>query len=141
VRFLLDTNVVSEMVKPHPNVGVLRWLHEADEDSLLVSVITVAELRFGVQRLATGARRDRLDAWVQEQFTQRFEGRLLAVDEEIAETWGALMAASEAQGRRMNVMDCFLAATAVVHGATLVTRNVGDFSGLSGEVLDPWSLA
>src|SRR6202795_3841368 len=105
-------------------MSVVRWLHEADEDSLFVSVITVAELRYGVQRLAPGARRERLDGWVREQLTERFEGRLLVVDEEIAETWGQLMAASEAQGRRMSVMDCFLAARAVVHRITLATRHV-----------------
>jgi predicted nucleic acid-binding protein len=141
VRFLLDTNVVSELAKAQPNMSVVRWLHEADEDSLFVSVITVAELRYGVQRLAPGARRERLDGWIREQLTERFEGRLLVVDEEIAETWGQLMAASEAQGRRMSVMDCFLAATAVVHRITLATRNVEDFSGFGGEVFDPWSPA
>jgi predicted nucleic acid-binding protein len=141
VRFLLDTNVVSELAKAQPNMSVVRWLHEADEDSLFVSVITVAELRYGVQRLAPGARRERLDGWIREQLTERFEGRLLVVDEEIAETWGQLMAASEAQGRRMSVMGCFLAATAVVHRITLATRNVEDFSGFGGEVFDPWSPA
>src|SRR5258708_5793504 len=120
---------------------VVRWLHEADEDSLFVSVITVAELRHGVQRLAPGARRERLDAWIREQLTERFEGRVLAVDKEIAETWGQLMAVSETQGRRMSVMDCFLAATAMVHGITLVTRNVEDYSGFGGELFDPWSPA
>jgi toxin FitB len=139
VRFLLDTNVVSELAKPQPNMSVVRWLHEADEDSLFISVITMAELRFGVRRLAAGARRERLDAWVREQLAERFESRILVVDEEVAEAWGQMMAASEAQGRRMNVMDCFLAATAVVHGVMLVTRNVEDFSGFGGEVLDPWS--
>jgi toxin FitB len=141
VRFLLDTNVVSELAKAQPNMSVVRWLHEADEDSLFVSVITVAELRYGVQRLAPGARRERLDVWIREQLTERFEGRLLVVDEEIAETWGQLMAVSETHGRRMSVMDCFLAATARVHRITLVTRNVEDFSGFGGEVCDPWSPA
>jgi toxin FitB len=129
---------VSEVAKPQPNRSVVRWLHEADEDSLFISVITMAELRFGAHQLAPSARRERLDAWVREQLAERFESRILMVDEKIAETWGQLMATSEAKGRRMNVMDCFLAATAVVHQVTLVTRNVEAFSGFGAEVLDPW---
>ena len=141
MSFLLDTNVVSEWAKPRPNPGLMRWLSEADEDRLFLSVITLAEVRFGVQRLATGARRDQLDAWIREDLTERFEGRILVVDEAVAGAWGQLMAASEARGRRMNLMDCFLAATALVRGLTLVTRDADDFSGFGGAVLDPWTPA
>jgi predicted nucleic acid-binding protein len=139
VSFLLDTNVVSELAKPQPNAGVVRWLHEADEDSLFLSVITLAEVRFGVERLPPGARRNRLDAWIREELAGRFEGRILAVDAGVAEAWGQAMATTEAQGRRMNLMDCFLAATAIVHRLTLVTRNTEDFAGFAGELLSPWS--
>lgn len=139
MTFLLDTNVVSEWAKPQPDPGVMRWLYEADEDRLFLSVITLAELRFGVERLPPGARRNRLDAWIREELAGRFEGRILAVDEAVAEMWGQVLASSEAQGRRMNLMDCFLAATAKVHRLKLVTRNSEDFSGLEREVLNPWS--
>jgi toxin FitB len=139
VTFLLDTNVVSELAKPQPNAGVVRWLHEAEEDSLFLSVITLAELRFGVERLTPGARRNRLDAWIREELTERFEGRILSVDEKVAEIWGNVLARSEAQGRRMNLMDCFLAATAKVYQLTLITRDKKDFSGFGGELLNPWS--
>ncbi len=139
MTFLLDTNVVSEWAKPQPDPGVMRWLYEADEDRLFLSVITLAELRFGVERLPPGARRNRLDAWIREELAGRFEGRILAVDETVAEMWGQVLASSEAQGRRMNLMDCFLAATAKVHRLKLVTRNSEDFSGLEREVLNPWS--
>ncbi len=139
MSFLLDTNVVSELAKPQPNSGVVRWLDEADEDSLFVSVITLAELRFGVERLAAGARRNRLDLWIREELTERFEGRILGVDAMVAEMWGQVLASSEVQGRRMNLMDCFLAATAMVHGLTLVSRDTGDFAGFLGGLLSPWS--
>lgn len=139
MTFLLDTNVVSELAKPQPNATVVQWLHEADEDSLFLSVITLAELRFGVERLAAGARRSRLEAWIREELAGRFEGRILTVDEGVAEMWGQVLASSEAQGRRMNLMDCFLAATARVHGLILVTRNGEDFSGFAGELLNPWN--
>lgn len=139
MTFLLDTNVVSELAKPQPNAGVVRWLHEAEEDSLFLSVITLAELRFGVERLAPGARRNRLDGWIREELSERFEGRILSVDEKVAEIWGNVLARSEAQGRRMNLMDCFLAATAKVYQLTLVTRDKKGFSGFGGELLNPWS--
>jgi predicted nucleic acid-binding protein len=117
----------------------MRWLYGADEDRLFLSVITLAELRFGVERLAAGARRNRLDSWIREELPGRFEGRILAVDEAIADMWGQALAGSEAQGRRMNLMDCFLAATARVHGLILVTRNGEDFSGFAVKLLNPWS--
>jgi predicted nucleic acid-binding protein len=138
VSFLLDTNVVSEWVKPQPNAGVVRWLYETDEDRFFLSVITLAELRFGVERLTPGARRNRLDVWIREELAARFEGRILAVDETIANMWGQVLARSEAEGRRMNLMDCFLAATAKAHKLTLVTRNRRDFSGSGCELIDPW---
>lgn len=139
MSFLLDTNVVSEWVKPQPNEGVVRWLYEADEDFLFLSVITLAELRFGVERLTPGARRSRLDGWIREELTERFEGRILPVDQGVAEVWGRMQADSAAQGRRMSQMDCFLAATAKIHGLTLVTRNREDFSGFAEELVNPWS--
>jgi predicted nucleic acid-binding protein len=138
VSFLLDTNVVSEWAKPQPHESVVRWLYEADEDGLFLSVITLAELRFGVERLAPGARRRRLDMWIREELAERFEGRIFAVDETIADMWGQVLASSEAEGRRMNLMDCFLAATAKVHKLTLVTRNRRDFFRSGCELIDPW---
>jgi predicted nucleic acid-binding protein len=139
MNFLLDTNVVSEWVKPQPNAGVVRWLYETDEDSFFLSVITLAELRFGVERLTPSVRKNLLDEWLREELAGRFEGRILAVDEAVADMWGQVQAGREADGRRMNSMDCFLAATARVHKLTLVTRNRRDFSGSGCELIDPWN--
>jgi toxin FitB len=139
VSFLLDTNVVSEWAKPAPNAGVVQWLDQADEDRLFLSVITLAELRFGVERLPVGARRNRLQSWVEEELPGRFEGRLLGVDQTVAGAWGQLLAISEIRGLRMNLMDCFLAATATVHRLTLVTRNISDFVGFRGGLFNPWT--
>jgi len=138
VSFLLDTNVVSEWVKPRPNAGVITWLDEADEDRLFLSVVTLAELRRGIERLAPGRRKKRLDEWLREELPTRFEGRILPIDAAIAETWGRLVARGEATGRPIGVMDAFIAATASAHDLTLVTRNVGDFKGSMRAVLDPW---
>lgn len=138
MTYLLDTNVISEWTKPRPDAGVLSWLAEVDEDRVFMSVATLAELRHGIERLPVGARRDRLDAWLREELPQRFEGRVLAVNDILADVWGRMMARAEALGRRMGVMDGLLAATAEVHELTLVTRNVADFRAAGTAVLNPW---
>jgi predicted nucleic acid-binding protein len=138
VNFLLDTNAVSEWIKPRPNPGVIRWMESADEDRVFLSVISLAELRYGVERMAGGARRGRLEAWLRDELPMRFEGRILPVDDVVAEAWGRAVSRSEALGRPMGAMDAFLAATAEVHHLTLVTRNVTDFTVLKA-ILNPWA--
>jgi predicted nucleic acid-binding protein len=125
VSFLLDTNVVSESIKPHPNPGMTAWLEEVDEDRTFLSVITLAELRYGIDRLPSGKRRHRLEEWAAVDLPARFEGRILAVDPAI--------------GRRMEVMDAFIAATAAIHQLTVVTHNVSHFEPILKDVLDPWT--
>jgi predicted nucleic acid-binding protein len=138
VSFLLDTNVVSEWVKQRPDPGVVAWLAEVDEDRVFLSVVTLAELRHGVDRLADGNRRRRLDVWLRDEIPLRFEGRLLPVDQAVAESWGQLVAQRETAGRRIAVMDAFIAATANVHGLKLVTRNESDFRSAVNEIVNPW---
>jgi toxin FitB len=138
VNFLLDTNAVSEWVKPRPNPGLIRWMESADEDRLFLSVITLAELHYGVERMPAGMRRTRVERWLRLEVPLRFEKRVLPVSEEIAVVWGRAVALSESAGHPMSVMDAFLAATAQVHDLTLVTRNVDHFRMLKA-VLSPWT--
>jgi len=139
VSFLLDTNVVSEWMKPHPNPGVVTWLVDVDEDRVFLSVITLTELRYGIERMPPGHRRKRLDEWLGEELPLRFEGRILAIDGAVADACGKLVARREALGRRMEALDAFLAATAEVHRLTLVTRNTSDFQPTVKDVLNPWT--
>jgi len=139
VNFLLDTNVVSEWAKPRPDPGVVAWLAEADEDRIFISAITIAELRYGVEKMPAGARRNRLDAWLQELVPLRFEERLLAVDADTANVWGRVMAQGQAAGHPPGTMDAFIAATVLQHDMTLVTRNVSDFEPLGVRLVNPWS--
>jgi len=138
VNFLLDTNAVSEWAKPRPNPGLIRWMESADEDRLFLSVITLAELHYGVERMPAGVRRTRLERWLRFELAPRFERRFLPVTEEIALVRGRIVALSELAGHTMEVMDAFLAATAQVHELTLITRNTSHFGVLKG-VLSPWS--
>jgi len=139
MSFLLDTNVVSEWMKPRPNPGVVAWLADVDEDRVFLSVITLTELRYGIERMPPGHRRKRLDGWLEQELPLRFEDRILAIDAAVADACGKLVARSETLGRRLEAMDAFLAATAEVHRLTLVTRNTSDFQAMVKGVLNPWT--
>ena len=138
MSFLLDTNVISEPMRARPNAGVLDWLARVDEDRVFLSVVTIAELRYGIERLAVGKRRDGLDAWLRKDLGTRFEGRVLPVDVGVADACGRLVARSELLGHPIEPRDAFIAATAEVHGLTLVTRNVSDFEPTLKAVVSPW---
>ena len=126
-------------MKARPIAGLLAWLAEADEDSVFISVVTITELRHGIERLATGRGRDRLDGWLRKDLRARFEGRILPVDLAIADTCGRLVARSESLGRPIEARDAFIAATAEVHALTLVTRNASDFEAAVRTIVSPWT--
>jgi predicted nucleic acid-binding protein len=138
VSFLLDTNVVSETMRPQPHSAVLEWLAQVDEDRVHLSVVTLAELRHGIERLPTGQRRKRLDDWLRHDLALRFEGRILPISPEIADAWGKIVAHRDAIGRPIGVMDAFIAATAETHALTLVTRDVAGFETVVGKIVNPW---
>jgi toxin FitB len=138
VSFLLDTNAISEWQKPRPNPGVTAWMASVDEDELFLSVVTLAELRYGVERMAAGGRRRRYEQWLGHELPLRFEGRVLSVNPGIADAWGRMVARCASVGRPISAIDGFLAATAEVHGLTLITRNVQHFTVLQ-TILNPWS--
>jgi predicted nucleic acid-binding protein len=137
VSFLLDTNLVSEWTRPRPNRGVIEWLAQADEDRVFISIITLAELRHGVDRLPAGKRRSQLDEWLRASLPMRFEGRVLAIDAVVADACGILVAQRDAMGRPIQAMDALIAATARVRQLSVVTRNVDDFKP-SVAAINPW---
>jgi len=139
VRYLLDTNVVSEWVKVSPDPGVEAFTRQADEDDTFLSVVTLAELQFGVERLPAGQRRKRLESWLWNELLERFEGRILVLGGAAAVEWGRLMAKAQRAGRPMGEMDGWIAATAKVHDLTIVTRNEGDFEAAGCATFNPWT--
>ncbi len=141
MSFLLDTNVISEWVRPQPEPNVVAWLAAVDEDEVFLSVVSFAELRRGVELLPAGRRRDRLATWIADDLAVRFDGRILDVDRSVAECWGQLMARGRRGGLALGAMDAFSAATAQSRGLTLVTRNIRDFKSLGLQLRNPWEAA
>ena len=138
MSYLVDTNVLSELVRPRADERVAEWVRSAPAAGLFVSVLTLGEIRKGAERLPAGARRERLRLWLERDVATLFHGRVLPVDSAVADRWGRLLAAA---GRTLPAIDSLLAATALVHGLRLVTRNRADYSFPGLEVLDPWEPA
>ncbi len=136
--FLLDTNVISELVKAEPDGNVVRWIDETEETVLFLSVLTLGEVRGGIERLNPGRRRGRLESWLAVDLRLRFQDRILPISDAIAERWGALSATAAKKGRPLAVIDGLLAATALQHDLMLVTRNDTDVSGTGVPTLNPW---
>jgi toxin FitB len=138
VRLLLDTNVLSEVTKPRPEGRVLEWLDGLDEDRCFISVVSIAEIRRGVSLMDNGRKRDALVEWLASDLPQRFEHRVIPVEERVALAWGDLMGDAKRNGRGMSSMDGLIAATAIAHNLTLATRNIRDFEGFRIDLIDPW---
>ena len=136
MSYLLDTNVISELTRRHPDVRVLRWFQDTADEALHLSVITLGEIRRGVEKLDEGPRRERLRVWLEHELLDWFEARLLPITVAVADRWGRLLAEA---GRPLPAVDSLLAATALHHGLRLVTRNVADFQFSGLIVVDPWS--
>jgi hypothetical protein len=139
VKFLLDTCVVSELVKPAPDAGLSAWMETADEAGLHLSVITVGEIRQGIAALSDTRRRRDLDRWLHKDLIERFAERVLPFGVSEAEQWGQLSGEARRGGSPVPVVDAMIAATALCNGLVLVTRNVQDFQRLSVRLENPWS--
>ena len=136
--FLLDTNCVSELVRLTPDLRVLDWMESADESLLYLSVLTLGEIRKGIAVLPQSKRRTRLETWLEIDLQTRFGSRILPIDTAIADRWGFLAAETRAKGKVLSIIDGLLAATAIHHRLTVVSRNVNDFGNTHVQVLSPW---
>lgn len=136
--FLLDTNVISELVKPRPPAKVTAWIETTDESLLYLSVLTLGEIQRGIASLPQSRRRATLEAWLNKELRARFDGRILLIDPEVADRWGLLTAAARNNGIVLPVIDGLLAATALEHNLTLVTRDTGHIPSMGVAVFNPW---
>ena len=136
---VLDTNVVSELIRPNPSSIVVDWVAGQAVPRLYLTTISEAELRYGVQILPPGERRTRLLEEVEGMLTEDFAGRILPFDSAAAHAYAAIAAARRAAGRPINHADCQIAAIARCRGAPVATRDVADFEGSGVDVIDPWA--
>jgi len=136
---LLDTNVVSEPLKPAGDVGVLNWLDAQTIETLYLSAISLAELRFGIAALAPGKRRDTLNASLEQRILPLFLDRILPFDAAASEAYATLRALARAQGNAIAPADGYIAAIATVHGLTVATRDTGPFEAAGLPVINPWN--
>lgn len=137
--FLLDTNIPSEFRNPRPHPRVVKWVDSVAQNSVFISVVTLGEIRKGCELLDTGKRRKELEQWLEVEVREWFAGRILPVTDAIAERWGRLEAQRQRLGLPLNTADGQIAATALEHDLTLVTRNEKDFSDLGVTLFNPWN--
>ena len=135
MSYLLDTNVISETVRRTPDKAVIAWFNQVPGEALYVSVLTLGEIRKGIDGIKDKQRREKLRVWLEHELPEWFEGRVLTIDMLVADRWGRLLASA---GRPLPTIDSLLAATALHHELRLVTRNSKDFEFPGLEVIDPW---
>ena len=138
MKYLLDTCLISEVVKKVPHPSVVSWLDEQDEQGLFLSALTIGELQKGISKLLDSERKDELQAWVEHDLALRFTGRIIDIEMEVMLIWGRMQGESERRGERLPVMDSLIAATAKAHGLAVVTRNVTDIERCQVKVCNPW---
>ena len=138
MNYLLDTCLISELVKKEPNSAVVDWLDQQNEQTLFLSVLTLGELQKGISKLPIGTKRDELQVWAEHDLVERFAGRIIDIDLETSLFWGKLQGESEQQGEKLPVMVSLIAATATVHGMIVVTRNIRDLERCRARVYSPW---
>lgn len=136
--FVLDTNVLSERLKPAPNEQVALWMDSQPAGTLYLATIVIGEIAAGIEALAAGRRRARLEWWLSDELIPSFRGQVLLFDEPAALEFGRLKAKSQRAGRPATIADAQIAAVAAVHGLAVATRDVADFAGFSVPLVNPW---
>ncbi len=136
MMYLLDTNVISETIKKTPNQKVLDFLRSIDADKFALSVITIGEIRKGIEKLQDQSRKQKVIRWLEIDLLERFYGRIINIDAEVADKWGYICSLNN-----ISAIDALIAASAIVHNHKLVTRNIKDFEYINGlEILNPWEI-
>lgn len=138
MSYLIDTCCISELVKQKPEPNVITWFGQQDERSLYLSVITFGELKKGVVKLPDSKKKKDLNLWIKKDLNERFKGRVLDITMEVSDKWGEILAKAEKKGQALPAIDSLIAATALVHGFSVVTRNTRDMRNSGVELINPW---
>ncbi|HFE37472.1 MAG TPA: type II toxin-antitoxin system VapC family toxin [Gammaproteobacteria bacterium] len=138
MKYLLDTCVISEVIKPKPSKKVVAWIKNQEEENLYLSALTFGEIEKGIEKSVDGRRKNKLRLWVEEDLKQRFEGRVLNIDVRVATRWGEIQGKSEKEGKPLSSIDGLIAVTGLVNNCVVVTRNISDMQQSSAELHNPW---
>lgn len=134
----MDTCVISEIIRPKPSSKVTAWIKKEDESNFFISVLTFGELHKGIDNLAESKRKEELHNWVENDLTERFLGRIIDIDIQVAMLWGKIQGVAEKAGKPMPAVDSLIAATGIAHHLTVVTRNTADMEESGVALLNPW---
>ncbi|MEZ4632523.1 MAG: type II toxin-antitoxin system VapC family toxin [Deinococcales bacterium] len=138
MKYLLDTNVISELISKQPNEEVIAWVDGLEPLSLYLSVITLGEIRKGIEKLPPSKRRSDITTWLEKDLLVRFHGKIAPISTQVMLTWGRMVGSLELEGKPMPAMDSLIAAIALQGNYTLVTRNDEDFKHIAIQVINPW---
>ena len=138
MKFLLDTCVISEIIRQKPSRKVVEWIKKEDENNFFISVLTLGELHKGIEKLPESKRKEELHNWVENDLKERFLNRIIDIDLQVAMMWGKIQGMTERIGRPMPAIDSLIAATGITHHFTVVTRNTSDMKKSGVALLNPW---
>lgn len=138
MNFLLDTCVISELIKKQPNPKVVKWVADIDEASLFISVLSIGELHKGIEKLPESKKKDILHKWINNDLMERFKNKIIDFDLQTANIWGKIQAKSELLGQALPAIDALIAATGISYDLIVVTRNIKDMEISGVSLLNPW---
>ena len=138
MNYLMDTCVISEIIKPKPSSKVIKWLRSCQDENLFLSSLTIGEIQKGISKLPDSRKRNKLQKWMDTELIRRFDKRVLVIDIKVAQKWGEIQASSEITGTKMPVIDSFIAATALVYDMTVVTRDTSGMEKSGARLFNPW---
>lgn len=139
MKYLFDTNIISELIIKRPNQKVIQWIDNLDPDTIYLSVLTIGEIRKGIEKLPSSRRKDLLKEWLHDELLTRFSGKIVELSLDVLLTWGELTGRLESEGKKMSAIDSLIAATVLHGGYILVTRNEDDFQHAGIGVVNPWN--
>lgn len=138
MNYLLDTCVISELIKKNPDANVIQWISEVEETSLFLSVLTLGEIHKGIEKLPQGTKKDKLHKWVNSDLRERFKNRIIDFDLISATKWGEVQGRAELAGKPMSLIDGLISATGIAKDLIVVTRNIKDMEQSGASLLNPW---
>lgn len=138
MKYLLDTCVISELIKIKPNENVVNWVSKNNDQDLYLSTITFGEINKGIEKLSNFAKKTKLHNWVEHELKERFKNRILPINLDVAMIWGRIQGKAELVGKPMPAIDGLIATTGIVYDMVIVTRDVSDMQQSNAELFNPW---